>query len=193
MAARVDGRDAHNCLYRMSVIATSLRTARLVLEPIGVARAARLLSGDLSELQCGPGWPHDDTFAALGMAALASADVNAGWFILRDAEVIGEIGPKCDLRNIDDEAAKIDVEIGYGLGEGARGHGYGSEAARAVVDWLLGWPAVLAVTADVEVGNKASANLLALIGFVLDSPVSPDPASSLGSVWQHWRLPVAKS
>jgi ribosomal-protein-alanine N-acetyltransferase len=69
------------------------------------------------------------------------------------------------------------VEIGYGLAAPYRGRGIGSEAVRAMVDWLAAQPDVRVVTASVEVGNEPSRRLLARLGFDL-----VDESDG------HWRL-----
>ena len=58
------------------------------------------------------------------------------------------------------------VEIGYGLATTARGHGYATEAVRAVCEWLFAQPEVTRITAvDVLAGNRASRRVLERLGF----------------------------
>ncbi len=57
------------------------------------------------------------------------------------------------------------VEIGYGVNQSLRGHGYATEMARAFGSWLLHQPAVRRITAECLVDNHASARVLAQAGF----------------------------
>lgn len=58
------------------------------------------------------------------------------------------------------------VEIGYGIMEGYRKHGYATEAVEAVVKWALKQPGVTCVEAEIEPDNKASQRVLKKCGFV---------------------------
>ena len=157
-----------------------IKTERLILEPVGVARAQRLCDGDFDGFVAGTGWPHDDSFDVLGMAALAGYDTDTGWFIVRNGAVIGEIGVKGAFHDLGDPTTKPrDVEIGYGLAAPFRRQGYGTEAAGAVVDLLLSLSGVSGVLAEVSRGNEPSARLLAKIGFECSS--GPDPK------FEFWR------
>lgn len=94
------------------------------------------------------------------------------WLIVRreDAVCVGTI----DFKAPPDAAGA--VEIGYGLGEGHRGSGYMTEAARTLCGWALARPEVTAVTAETLPENRPSQNVLRRCGFV--------PAQQAG--W--WRL-----
>jgi [ribosomal protein S5]-alanine N-acetyltransferase len=59
------------------------------------------------------------------------------------------------------------VELGYGLAAPYRGQGFGTEAVRALADWVAAQPGVRTVTASVEVGNLASRRLLERLDFEL--------------------------
>jgi RimJ/RimL family protein N-acetyltransferase len=140
-----------------------ITTPRLVLKPQTLAVARALLAGEDPGVPLGAGYPHADTVDALsiGMSAATADSDLGGWFITRreDGRLIGDCGTKGWV----DEAGR--VEIGYGLAAPYREKGYGSEAVHALVDWLLAQPDVLAVTAEVEVGNIASRRLLEKVGF----------------------------
>jgi RimJ/RimL family protein N-acetyltransferase len=151
-----------------------IKTERLTLEPVGVARAQRLCDGDFTDFVAGIGWPHDDSFDVLGMAALAGDDTDTGWFIVRNGAVIGEIGVKGAFHDLGDPTTPPrDVEIGYGLAAPFRRQGYGIEAAGAVVELLLSLPGVSGLLAEVSRGNESSARLLAKIGFQCGSRSDP--------------------
>lgn len=58
------------------------------------------------------------------------------------------------------------VEIGYGIAEENRGHGYATEAVDAVTAWALQHPGVCRVEAETEPTNRASQRVLEKCGFV---------------------------
>ena len=58
------------------------------------------------------------------------------------------------------------VEIGYGIPEENRGHGYASEAVLAAAAWALEQPGVTRVEAETEPENRASQRVLEKCGFV---------------------------
>src|SRR5688500_7586251 len=96
-------------------------TSHLVLQPVTRALAHAIVSGRLSDLRAGPGWPHADSADAMAMAL--TADAGPSWVIILDGFVIGD----CGAFGWPDEDGL--VEIGYGLAEPFRGHGYATEAA----------------------------------------------------------------
>ncbi|MGY3202491.1 GNAT family N-acetyltransferase [Streptomyces sp. TE5632] len=57
------------------------------------------------------------------------------------------------------------VEIGYDLVEGARGHGYATEALRALSAWALAQDGVRTVTAVIDRANLPSQNVVTRAGF----------------------------
>lgn len=138
-----------------------LSTDRLVLVPQTLPVARALLAGEDTGLLLGDGYPHADTFDALRMfAENAASDDEGGWFItLADGRVIGD----CGTLGWTDQQGR--VEIGYGLAAPYRRQGFGTEAVRALADWVAAQPGVTAVTASVEVGNIASRRLLERLGF----------------------------
>jgi ribosomal-protein-alanine N-acetyltransferase len=79
--------------------------------------------------------------------------------ILRDGQLIGDIG----FKSFPDEEGR--VEIGYSLVPAARGHGYATEAVRAMVAWALKQPGVRQVIAETEAWNEPSMRVLERAGF----------------------------
>lgn len=151
----------------------TLRTAGLVLVPQTVAAASALLEGRDCGLPLGDGYPHADTLDGLRMLVEHGGPDDGGWFVTLagDGRVVGD----CGTLGWADEAGR--VEIGFGLAAPFRGRGLGTEAVRALTDWVAAQPGVTAVTASVEVGNEASRRLLARLGFVLT-----------GEADRHWQL-----
>lgn len=140
-----------------------LTTVRLVLLPQTLDTARALLAGEDAGLLLADGYPHADTFDALRMfVEHGTSDAEGGWFVtLADGRVIGD----CGTLGWADQRGQ--VEIGYGLAAPYRGKGYGTEAVRALADWVSAQPGVTAITAAVEVGNIASRRLLERLGFRL--------------------------
>ncbi|NEE09109.1 GNAT family N-acetyltransferase [Streptomyces sp. SID7499] len=92
-----------------------------------------------------------------------------GMYVLvrrEDERAIGAMG----FHSVPDGAGR--VEVGYDLVDGARGHGYATEALRALSSWALDRPEVRTVVANVERDNLPSQNVLARAGF---SQVAEDP------------------
>jgi RimJ/RimL family protein N-acetyltransferase len=144
----------------------TLRTERLVLVPQTIEQARALLGGDDTGLELAPGYPHADTADALGMWVEHGGpdwSEGGGWFVTlaEDGRVIGD----CGTHGPPDDEGRL--EIGYGLAAPSRGHGLGTEAVRAMADWLATQPGVRVITAGVEVGNEASRRLLERLGFTL--------------------------
>lgn len=145
-----------------------LTSGRVVLIPQTLDAAKALLEGTDPGLPLGEGYPHADTMDALRMFVEHGGPddggaYSGGWFVTlaEDGRVIGDCGtfgpPAEDGR----------VEIGYGLAGPFRGRGFGTEAVRTLVDWLVAQDEVRTVTASVEVGNEPSRRLLATLGFAL--------------------------
>ena len=151
----------------------TLRTDRLVLVPQTLAAARSLLAGGDGGLALAEGYPHADTLDGLRMLAEHGGPDDGGWFVTlaEDGRVVGDCGT---LGWVDDAGR---VEIGYGLAAPFRGRGLGTEAVRALADWVGAQPGVSAVIASVEVGNEPSRRLLDRLGFVLT-----------GEADRHWQL-----
>ncbi len=83
------------------------------------------------------------------------------WFLIRkeDGVVVGS----ADFKNVPDQNGE--VEIGYGLGEEHRGHGYMAEAIAAMCHWALAQPGIAHVIAETERDNLPSQRVLERCGF----------------------------
>ena len=134
-------------------------TARLVLEPLGLATATAVIDGDLSSLDAAEGWPHEDTFDA--MATALQPGGGPGWLITLEGRVIGD----CGAFSWPDRAGV--VEIGYGLSASFRGHGWATEAIDALCTWLFSEAGAVRITVDVLTGNVASRMVLEKLGFTI--------------------------
>lgn len=99
------------------------------------------------------------------------------WVLTLPSEdrVIGMIG--CRVR---EHAA----DVGYVLGRKYWGHGYVTEAAKAIVDWASALESIYRVWAVCDVENKASARVLEKVGmqregilrrYIVHPNISPEP------------------
>lgn len=127
----------------------------VVLVPVAADRVDAVLAGDIAPYVAGPGWPHNDTPAALSFRAVQGMT----WLITLDGIVVGDVGTK-GPPDVDGR-----VEIGYGLAVPSRGQGLGTRAVGVLVDWLLARDDVCLVMAHVNPANVPSARLLLRLGF----------------------------
>jgi [ribosomal protein S5]-alanine N-acetyltransferase len=74
--------------------------------------------------------------------------------------VVGDIG----FHGPPDEAGTI--EIGYAVVPARRGHGYATEAARALAEWVFTQPGVLLLVAGCDPENMPSIRTLERVGFL---------------------------
>ena len=86
------------------------------------------------------------------------------WFIIekKDGTAIGFAGSFVIGRLL---------EIGYALVSGARGKGYGTEAAKILVDYLFLSKDIVRIQAGTNVANKASQKVLEKAGFTREGTV----------------------
>lgn len=132
-----------------------------------LAAARRLDRGALARslgISVSPRWPSDDLLDAIPVIErwIEESPPLEDWcsLIVRSADLclIGDIGFKTlpDWRGA--------VELGYGLVPEARGLGYATEAARAMIAWAGLQPGVRAVTACCDPHNHASIRVLQKLG-----------------------------
>jgi RimJ/RimL family protein N-acetyltransferase len=145
----------------MPLSLSPITTPRLVLVPISSEVAAAVVSGDVSAVTAGEGWPHDGTFRGLGMA-LQNGHA-PGWFVTLDEVVIGDCGTHGDP----DEQG--DVEVGYGLAQPYQRQGYGTELAIGLSRWLLTQAGVHRVVGRAALDNPPGRRTLERAGFTLES------------------------
>jgi RimJ/RimL family protein N-acetyltransferase len=137
-----------------------IETERLVLVPVTPAIARAVMAGDLSALDTGEGWPHDDTIDAMRM--MTEPDAGPGWLITSGGRVIGDCGAFAWPNR------SGDMEIGYGLAAPYRGHGYATEAAAAFCSWLFSDAGAARITAvNVLSDNLPSRRVLEKLGFTV--------------------------
>ena len=153
---------------------TDLITNRLILHPLTVAEATRIVSGAASPADVwADGFPGegDRDAARMAMKAAAARD-EADAFghspftcyridCRRDSVAIGTIGfhgPPNFRRQ---------VTIGYGLVPHSWGNGYATEALHALIELCRAHPGVSILAADTTHNNHASQRVLVKNGFRL--------------------------
>lgn len=162
-----------------------LMLQRICLRPVSEAMARAVVQGNRST-----DWAHDyptDGDVVISTVVLRAIEAGAAyqppsvvtpwtgpWQICVRGEagetVIGAIGFK---------GGPVDgsVEIGYGIAESARGHGYVTDAVMALLQLVSGHD--VTVVAETEPGNAASERVLQRCGFV------PTHTAADGNLW--WR------
>ncbi|MDF3300446.1 GNAT family N-acetyltransferase [Streptomyces sp. K1PA1] len=145
----------------------ALPADRLTLTGLRPAAARDLALGGDGGFSWVPGGPYEGTRDAAGFLRKAyEAGVHRpefGVFVIvrhEDGRAVGGIG----FHGRPDTEGR--VEIGYDLAEAARGHGYATEALRALGVWALDRDEVRTVCATVERANVPSQRVLERAGFV---------------------------
>ncbi|AMW11223.1 acetyltransferase [Streptomyces qaidamensis] len=144
-----------------------LDTERLTLEGVTPAAATDLSTVGDGGFEWIEGGPVEGTRVGAGLVYKQYEDGTHrpewGMYVLvrrEDGRALGAMG----FHGVPDAAGR--VEIGYDLVEGARGHGYATEALRTLSARALKRDGVRTVLANVERGNLPSQNVLARAGFI---------------------------
>jgi RimJ/RimL family protein N-acetyltransferase len=151
------------------VASNLIETERLCLHQLEVEEARGLLQG-----RADPEWPWVADYPIQGTMIAVEAFVRAidagakpgryGVYQLvrcMDRRVIGDIG----FHGPPDQHGS--VTVGYGLAASARGHGYATEALRALAAWALAQPEVVRVEADTTHANLPSQRVMERAGMRL--------------------------
>ena len=143
-----------------------IQSERLCLRQLEAEEARALLQGKADpERPWMAGYPMQGTLIAVeAFVRAVDNGANPGAYgvyqVVRSADdmVVGDIGfhgPPSRSRS---------VTVGYGLAPGARGHGYATEALKAVVAWALAQPEVTSVEADTTHANLPSQRVMERAG-----------------------------
>ncbi len=138
-----------------------ITTDRLELQPFTVELATAIAAADSGGRLWIDGFPREDDQDAARMFLKHPSDDFPSFVIVRrdTGETVGSIG----FFGAPDEHGA--VMVGYGLAEVARGHGYATEAVRALVGYAFARPEVTRVVADTDLDNFASHRVLEKAGF----------------------------
>lgn len=144
-----------------------ITTDRLVLRRFRLDDAAVLASyRSVPEVARYQSWtsPYSLDKARYAVQTMVAADPSQpGWFqyaveLADEKHLIGDVGV-----NLADNLRQ--AEIGYTLAPDQQGHGYATEAVRAVLDHLFRVQGLHRVSAECDARNTASARLLERLGF----------------------------
>jgi 8-oxo-dGTP diphosphatase len=145
----------------------ALDSSRLALRPLEAADAPEFhrLINDWEICRRLPDAPFPYAAAlAVDWIAAAAADRAAGR-AMQFAVVARSSGTLMGCAGLRLNAQGDAAELGYWLGRGFWGQGYGLEAARLLTEWAFAELSVQQLTATVAADNDASAGLLARLGF----------------------------
>jgi RimJ/RimL family protein N-acetyltransferase len=151
------------------VASNKIKTERLCLHQLEVEEARGLLHGRANpERPWAPDYPIQGTLIAVeAFVRAVDSGAKPGQYgvyqLVRcvDSRVIGDIG----FHGPPDRDGS--VTVGYGLAASARGHGYATEALRALAAWALGQPKVVRVEADTTHANLPSQRVMERAGMRL--------------------------
>lgn len=157
-------------VLRAPVVARELRTPRLLLRPYRLTDVADWMRIEAdARIRCGLGWPLRTEREALrhlrDRTRHVSLSVPGDFLVLaveRDGHVIGDVS--LHLRTTAAETRT--AEIGWLQLTSACGHGYATEAARAMLGLAFRELRAAIVTAVIDRTNETSAALAARLGFV---------------------------
>jgi RimJ/RimL family protein N-acetyltransferase len=139
----------------------AMNTQRLALTPVDRETAQAIADNDRTGRAWHEQFPREDDQDGVG-GWLSHGDTVFGNFVIVEQAsglavgTVGFFGPP-------DETGT--VMVGYGLVEPGRGHGYATEALRALIGYAAEQPAAKSVVADTEKDNVPSQRVLEKAGF----------------------------
>lgn len=169
-------------------------TERLTLQGVTPAAAADLRAGGTGGFEWIEGGPFEGTRDAAGMIVSAYEQgvhrPEWGMFVLvrrGDGRAVGGMG----FHGVPDEEGR--AEVGYDLAENARGHGYATEALRALSDRALARDDVKLLFAAIDRDNAPSQRVIARSGFTRVSADLEQVAHELHGLERSLRLYARES
>ena len=174
-------------MARMSLPTPTLHTERLTLRPFADADA-----GGLFELHSNafvlrywdsPPWTEPARAERFVSMCRQMADDGTGARLAMDRASDGAFIGWCSLTRWNPDYRS--ASLGYCLGDAAWGHGYATEAARAVLQWGFDTLDLNRVQADTDTRNVASARVLDKVGFVREGTLREDCVVN-GEVSDSW-------
>ena len=174
-------------MARMSLPTPTLHTARLRLRPFSDADADALfaLHSNAHVLRYWDSPPWSEPSRAERFIAICRQieEEGSGARLAIDRVTDGAFVGWCGLTqwNADYRSASM----GYCLTEAAWGHGYATEAARAVLQWAYETLDLNRVQAETDTRNVASAHVLEKLGFVREGTLREDCIVN-GDVSDSW-------
>ena len=174
-------------MARMSLTTPTLHTARLLLRPFNDSDADALfaLHSNTTVLRYwdAPPWSErvraERFIAACGRMAEEGNGARLAMDRVSDKAFIGW----CGLTRWNPEFRS--TSMGFCLDDAAWGHGYATEAARALLQWAFDTLEMNRVQAETDTRNTASARVLEKLGFVREGTLREDCVVN-GEVSDSW-------
>ena len=185
-------------MTRMSLPTPTLHTARLRLRPFGDADADDLFA--LHSNACvlrywdAPPWSEPQRAEQFLATCRRIAEEGTGVRLAVDRASDGAFIGWCSLTRWNRDYAS--ASMGYCFDDAAWGHGYATEAARAVLQWGFDTLTLNRVQAETDTRNTASARVLEKLGFVREGTLREDCVVNgevsdswvYGLIRREWRL-----
>ncbi|WP_433060615.1 GNAT family N-acetyltransferase [Dactylosporangium sp. CS-033363] len=171
----------------MSLPTPTLHTARLRLRPFGDADTDALfaLHSDAHVLRYwdAPPWSEPARAGRFIAACRQMAADGTGARLAVDRDAGGAFIGWCSLTRWN--PGYRSAELGFCFAGAAWGHGYATEAARALLHWAFGTLDLNRVQAETDTRNAASARVLEKLGFVREGTLREDCVVN-GEVSDSW-------
>ncbi|HXP57032.1 MAG TPA: GNAT family protein [Streptosporangiaceae bacterium] len=174
-------------MTRVALPTPTLPTARLRLRPFGDADADNLfaLHSNAGVLRYwdAPPWRERARAGRFLATCRQMAEEGTGARLAADRVCDGMFIGWCGLSRWNPDFRS--ASLGYCLAEAAWGHGYATEAARALLEWAFATLDLNRVQAEVDTRNVASARVLEKLGFVREGTLREDCVVN-GEVSDSW-------
>jgi RimJ/RimL family protein N-acetyltransferase len=171
----------------MSMPTPSLQTARLRLRPFTSEDAddlyAQHSSAHVLRYWDAPPWSETARAERFITACRQMAEDGTGARLAMERLSDGAFLGWCSLTRWNPDYRS--ASMGYCLGDAAWGHGYATEAARAVLGWAFDTLDLNRVQAETDTRNLASARVLEKLGFVREGTLRQDCVVN-GDVSDSW-------
>jgi RimJ/RimL family protein N-acetyltransferase len=171
----------------MSLPTPTLHTARLRLRPVTSADADALFalhsSAHVLRYWDAPPWSEPARADRFIAASWQLAEEGSGARLAMDRVSDGAFIGWCALVRWNPDYRS--ASMGYCLDDAAWGHGYATEAARALLQWAFDTLDLNRVQAETDTRNAASARVLEKLGFVREGTLREDCMVN-GEVSDSW-------
>jgi RimJ/RimL family protein N-acetyltransferase len=171
----------------MSLSSPTLHTDRLRLRPFNDSDAEDLFTlhsdSHVMRFWDGPPWSERLRAERFIKACREIAEAGTGMRLAMDRVSDGAFIGWCGLARWNSDYRS--VSMGYCLNGDAWGHGYATEAARAVLQWAFDTLEVNRIQAETDTRNAASARVLEKLGFLREGTLREDCVVN-GDVSDSW-------
>lgn len=174
-------------MARMSLSTPALRTARLLLRPFTSADADALFAlhsnAHVLRYWDAPPWSERARAERFIAACVRMEEEGSGARLAMDRVADKSFIGWCSLTRWNPEFRS--ASMGYCLDDVAWGHGYATEAGRALLQWAFDTLDLNRVQAETDTRNAASARVLEKLGFVREGTLREDCVVD-GEVSDSW-------